>query len=312
MLGGGHKLCFGELLPKLLAGCGGEGYFRGNGVLEFYITYRNYLLNYMPCPSISIALTMNLTQQFFQNVRQHFVTLSCVQRLPDKSEDKSLVFSGFLIEIEDIWLYVTAGHVLRDIRNAIEAGAKFETWRLADKVAIPYEFDLEKWRIIEQEEHGLDYAALWLDPLYCRQLEAGGAVPIPKVGWGNHVTEYDYAVLVGVPSETVKYDQQTIITGRLVMIPLKRSEAPECAGRKAENQFYAQLNDLGDVKDIDGMSGGPVFTLKKTDGEWMYTVIGVQSGWYRDSQLIAACPFSSFGVVLEKAIEYVKASMKAM
>jgi hypothetical protein len=295
-------------LRKVLARCGREVYF----ALQFYRIYRNYLLAFMPYPSMPTASTMNFTQQFFENARQHFVTLSCVQRPHDKSEDKPLIFSGFLIEIENIWLYVTAGHILRDIRKAIEAGSEFETWRLADKAAIPYAFDLEKWLVIEEEKLGLDYAAVWLDPLYCRQLEAGGTVPIPKVAWGDHVIEYDHVVIVGVPSETVKYDQQNILTGRIVLMPLKKAEAPERAGRKAENQFYAKLKESGDVKDIVGMSGGPVFALKKMDGEWRYVVIGVQSGWYSSSQIIAVCPFSPFGVVLEKAIESAKASMKAM
>ena len=88
----------------------------------------------------------------------------------------------------------------------------------------------------------------------------------------------------------MKYDQETIITGRIVVMPLEETEEPADAGRKAENQFYARLKDLGNVKDIDGMSGGPVFALKKVDEEWQYKVIGVQSGWYQNARVIAACP----------------------
>jgi hypothetical protein len=66
---------------------------------------------------------------------------------------------------------------------------------------------------------------------------------------------------------------------------------------------------LGNIKDIDGMSGGPVFALKKVDGVWKYKVIGVQSGWYPSARIIAACPISSFGVALEEAVESAKAAM---
>lgn len=266
----------------------------------------------------SIPSPTSLTQRFFRTVGRHFVTLSCVQRLPGETEEKIFVFSGFLIETGDAWFYVTAGHILRSVRAAIVAGATFDVWRLDDQtagnrykgIAVPYAFDLDRWLVIEDEEFGLDYAAVPLETMYCLQLQAGNAVPIAKDAWGDHVTEHDQWALVGVPSESVGYDQRTIITGRVVVIPLEEAEEPEGAGRKAENQFYARLKDMGNVKDIDGMSGGPVFALKKVDTEWKYTVIGVQSGWYPSAQIIAACPISSFGVAIAEAVESAKASLE--
>jgi hypothetical protein len=128
---------------------------------------------------------------------------------------------------------------------------------------------------------------------------------------GDHVTEHDHWALVGIPSESVVYDQKTIITGRIAVMPLEYAEGPTGAGRKAENQFYARIKDLGNVKDIDGMSGGPIFALKKVDGEWKYKVIGVQSGWYRNTRTVAACPFSSFAAELQSVVESAKASMQS-
>lgn len=135
-------------------------------------------------------------------------------------------------------------------------------------------------------------------------------MPIDKVAWGDHVTSCDQWALVGIPSETIAYDEGTLITGRTVVIPLEPAEAPAHTGRKAENQFYARIRDLGDIKDIDGMSGGPVFALKKVEDVWRYKVIGIQSGWYPSASIIAACPFVSLGAVLEKCVESVKASIK--
>lgn len=259
----------------------------------------------------------SLTGRFFKTVGRHFVTLSCVQRVAGQTEEKILVFSGFLVEVGAVWFYVTAGHILRDIQAALRGGAQFDVWRLDDQTAgnrfkgaaIPYAFDIDKWLVIEDKEIGLDYATVPLETMYCLQLQAGGAVPIDKVAWGDHVTEHDQWALVGIPSETVAYDQKTIITGRIVVMPLEPAEEPAGAGRKAENQFYARLKDLGNVKDIDGMSGGPVFALKKIAGEWKYKVIGVQSSWYPSTCTIAACPFSSLGAELEDLVESVKASI---
>jgi len=254
---------------------------------------------------------------FFNTVGHHFVSLSCVQRQPGKAGEKVHVISGFLVEACGVWFYVTAGHILRDIRTSLDVGDEFDVWRLDDQTAgnrfkgaaIPYAFDIEKWLVIDDEDVGLDYAVLPLDTIYCLQLKAGGAIPIDKVAWGNHVSEHDQWAVVGIPSETVAYDQENIITGRIAVMPLKPTEEPALAGRKAKNQFYARLTDMGSVNDIGGMSGGPVFALKKVEGEWRYKVIGVQSSWYPSARTIAACPFSSLGVALEDLVESAKAQM---
>ncbi len=261
----------------------------------------------------------SLSERFFKAVGRHFVTLSCVQRVAGQTEERILVFSGFLVEAGDAWFYVTAGHILRDIQAALRGGAQFDVWRLDDQTAgnqfkgaaIPYAFDVNKWLIFEDKAIGLDYAIVPLETMYCLLLQAGGAVPIDKVAWGDYVTEHDQWALVGIPSETVAYDQKTTITGRIVVMPLEHADEPAGAGRKAENQFYARLKDLGNVRDIDGMSGGPVFALKKIADEWNYKVIGVQSSWYPSICTIAACPFSSLGMELEALVESVKASMDA-
>ena len=69
-------------------------------------------------------MTASLDERFIKAVGCHFVTLSCVRSLPDGSAEKVLVFSGFLAEAGGAWFYVTAGHILKDIRAAITAGAK--------------------------------------------------------------------------------------------------------------------------------------------------------------------------------------------
>lgn len=158
--------------------------------------------------------------------------------------------------------------------------------------------------MLEDTVLGLDYAAVPLPDFYCNQLFAGGVSAIGRNAWGDHVTEYDHWLLVGIPAETVEYDDKSIITARIVLAPLVAADEPDAAGTKAQNQFYAKLAEGYEpfVKDIDGMSGGPIFALKHSDGIWKYVVIGVQSAWYRSTKVIAACPFSSFGLALELVI----------
>lgn len=259
----------------------------------------------------------NLTRRVAQTVGKHFVTLSCVQYPPADSPAKVLVFSGFVVDVSGEWFYVTAGHILRDIRTALASDSSFDIWRLDDQTAgnrfngkaVPYDFDAESWFVLEDVRTGLDYAAVHLRDFYRLQLEAGGVTPIARNAWSDHVTEHDHWILVGIPSETVEYDGETVITGRVVMSPLVPANEPDLAGDRANNQFYAKPIDGSDqfFNDADGMSGGPVFTLKKVSGQWVYGVMGVQSAWYSTSKILAICPFSSFGLALEEVVAEARA-----
>jgi hypothetical protein len=261
----------------------------------------------------------NLSELLLNTVGRHLLTLSCVQRQPGISEERTLVISGFLVEAGGVWFYVTAGHILKAIRACVAGGVEFDIWRFDYEIAsrplkgppIPYAFDIDKWLVIEDEEIGLDYATVPLETYYCRLLKAGGSIPIDKAAWGDHLTERDQWALIGIPEETVDYDQESIIRARRVVLPLGHAEIPEEAGRKAKNQFYARLMDRGNLTSIRGVSGGPVFGLKKVAGVWKYKVIGVQSGWYERDLIITACPFASFGGALEELVESFKASIEA-
>lgn len=254
----------------------------------------------------------DFTNRVVKTVGRHFVTLSCVQHPPQKDQTRILLFSGFVVEIVGEWFYITAGHILRDIRTAIESGSTFDVWRFGDQTAsnkfndtaIPYSFELEQWLVLEDSETGLDYAAVHLSGLYRKQLEAGEVTAIAKDAWSDHLTDHDHWALIGIPSESVLYDGKTIINARVVLAPLIQADTPPLAEEKAQNQFYAKLIDGSEqfVKDVDGMSGGPIFALKNVSGVWKYSVIGIQSAWYPTSGLLVACPFTSFGLALEKIV----------
>ena len=261
----------------------------------------------------------SFTTRVFRAVARHFVSLSCLQRAPS-GEERSLVFSGFLVAVAGQWFFVAAGHILEAVRDALASGYTFDRWRLDDQtagnafkgMAVPLAFDPDEWLVVENEELGLDYAALPLLEMYRLPLAAGGVQPLVEDAWGDHVTDRDHWLLVGIPRESVSFDGAKTITARVVMAPLSPCDEPEAAGQKVANQFYAKLHDDEDgvVADIDGMSGGPIFGLKNVDDKWKCQVIGVQSGWYQGNRVIAACPFSSFGFALRSLVEEAKRSLE--
>lgn len=90
----------------------------------------------------------NINELFLKAAGRHFVTLSCMQTPPGSTKEHAVLFSGFVIAIDDVWFYVTAGHVPRWIQSSLEAGGKFDVWRLGDQTArgpfkdtgIPFDF----------------------------------------------------------------------------------------------------------------------------------------------------------------------------
>lgn len=261
----------------------------------------------------------DLTKRVVASLGRHFVTLSCQQHLPSIEQPKTLVFSGFVVEILDEWFYMTAGHILEDVRTAKRSGARFDAWRFGDQLAgnafngaaVPYEFDDDKWLSFDDRSAGIDYAVGHIHHFYRRQLEAGGVTAIVRTAWSDHVTKSDHWALVGVPSESVEYDGKTMITARAVLVPLVPTQEPEAAGMKAENQFYARPAEDSEpnFKNPDGFSGAPVFSLTYIDEQWQYKVIGVQSAWYESSGTLAICPFTSFAQSIEDEL---KAAMNSI
>jgi hypothetical protein len=251
----------------------------------------------------------NITADFSRTVGKHFISLSCVQIVDGRRIP--VVSSGFLFDAKGAWFFVTAGHVLREIALALDSGSEFDIWRLDDQAsgnkkqmpAIPYDFDINKWVVIEDKTIGLDYAVLYLEDIYVRQLESGGAEPIRKNAWGDYIQNHDHWVLIGIPSESVHYDGSNTMTAKFSVIPVKESESPPSEKKPSVNRFYAKLVDMGNVTDISGMSGGPIFSLKKIDNTWFYQVIGVQSGWYRQSKIIYACPVKALFEEIEEIVQ---------
>jgi hypothetical protein len=70
-----------------------------------------------------------------KSLGRHLVTLSCVQQVPNDPKEYLPIISGFIVEVLEQWFFVTAGHVITDIRDAVNAGATFDVWRFSDYTA---------------------------------------------------------------------------------------------------------------------------------------------------------------------------------
>jgi hypothetical protein len=264
---------------------------------------------------------MDATKTFFRTAGRHFVTLSYKYTPPRQSASarRTGVISGFMMDIGGLWFYVTAGHVIVEIREAFESGGKFEVWRFDDQTAgnafkgaaVPYDFYVEKWFVLHDDDVGMDYATVHLEGLVRQNLQAGGVVPITKQAWGLYSDpSFTQWVLLGVPAETV-FQRQSAIEAKISLIPVKPTDSPPGAVGSAHNKFFGRLlleshGKASTVKSIEGMSGGPIFATRTVDGKMKYHVIGIQSGWYPKLLTIAACPFPTFASALEKQLRLAK------
>jgi hypothetical protein len=67
--------------------------------------------------------------------------------------------------------------------------------------------------------------------------------------------------------------------------------------------FYGEVIMPQGLTDIDGMSGGPIFSFKRNDlGELKYWLYAVQSSWIKNKSLIAACLMTPFAQMVRDVI----------
>ncbi len=122
-------------------------------------------------------------------------------------------------------------------------------------------------------------------------------------------------MLLGLPEElkTETVSMQTDLGDSLVtnvtavLLHVTRTDKPH---RKLPESAFpwfigqVKTEPLG-VKSIKGMSGGPIFGLKKRDdGQYLYWAVALQSWWDPETRTTYGCPLPIFGRIL---IDYLNA-----
>jgi len=258
---------------------------------------------------------------FLNQFCRHIVCLHGfdVRLVADKNSDgmsrwdpQNFYVSAFVLSIRGTWFLVTAGHVLRELDKRLE-GRRLVRSHLMDGTASgskfpPIPFVLGRtpqWHEYD-EEQGTDYALIPLRDGFVRPLMAGGVIALDEsavCGLNVDATEY---YLLGFPEAAIRTtsqraDGQVHVTTDLgtPLLPIQRLEAPPAHMISKWPRFYAKVPDFisregrtnGVPKSIVGMSGGPIFAVKRTSSRsCTYWVIAVQSGWDEKARVLAACP----------------------
>jgi hypothetical protein len=253
-------------------------------------------------------------EKFTHKLHRHLINLMCLDRgeLALKKYDGSPAiynFSAFVVELEGVWLAVTAGHIFSGLKAAIAAGSKISDWNIDDSSVsngparpYPIHLDLEHVLFFHDDVPGMDYAAFILHPLTVTALRGQGIVPITEDLWeGDDFSEYPHWILTGTPYMPDLLHGRSTYEKYIMCIQLRqREDAPPGIEKKEFQCLYADL-DWDSVEGerkpttVDGMSGGPIFALDivNTSGDYKYKVIGIQSS-RNDSGSIAFCAAPPF------------------
>lgn len=254
-----------------------------------------------------------LAREFARFLCRHLVVLcaeyeALVDGEPHGEPHVSFV-SGFVLEVDDIWCFATAGHILQDERelgDSVRRGRiRVNAWSLVDyfgpqplvRRPTPFHFDMQATCYLHSPEESIDFALIPLRRIYAQSLEANGIVPVSRRNWtGSDQMEFSSYAMLGVPRPPIGSSE---ITPTMVRIDRIR-EIPEGIIPPAPDWLMGTV----DVEfDLAGMSGGPILGLyRNPDGHTAYRVIAIQSGWFPRPQVILGCPIPRFMALVDAAL----------
>jgi hypothetical protein len=221
-------------------------------------------------------------------------------------------FPGFVLALGARWLFVTAGHNMRDLER--EYGKAGNNWvgivwahfapGQSDGVLSPdrsrtrwfyYECD-----VVEAEDCGSysgsrDWGATELTESEKQWFVGAGVKPFRLNDLSTEFDNQSY-IMMGLPVEL--FEKVSIDDTRCL-----NSVDPTIIGLRKRDDLIAWMDrqwfvaDLPDEADIDirGMSGGPLFGIDFTgnDGAWELWIAGIQSHWCPAKRIVFVCPIKT-------------------
>jgi hypothetical protein len=207
-------------------------------------------------------------------------------------------YSGFVIEFLGEWFFLTAGHVLNEIRDTLRACPNGEvrlflqdSFGIHATTDLPVQMDLEHAVIgaFDDDQAGVDIGIIRVSQYYRAHLQKNQVIPVDEATWRYPGDDpYDFYGLLGFPEELTVNETsidprgRTIVGGirpTLVRGTLSKDVSP-IKSAAARPWLGIELTDGKALKSIRGMSGGPVFGFRRgKDSNLRYWVIAVQSWW---------------------------------
>lgn len=244
---------------------------------------------------------------------QHIIPIYFSFQKEEKHQE--FIITSFLFSVSDYWFLLTAGHCFKEIEEKLLKNGWFlnkscmiDCLGLNARFTepIPFPFKIEETIYFPDfldYDLAYDYGLYPLSEYYRKLLLTNNVKPLNEEVWKKESDRFDLYVLVGIPSELIEYDEDDIEFSTNLFYPDTVDFKPAGFSDVSLPQIYAKIHLNDAIRSIEGMSGGPLFGLRKNDnGELRYWLVGLLSRWLPESHYIAVCPTKYIGKIIESLL----------
>lgn len=268
-------------------------------------------------------------RDLFKWFRQFVIGLQVV--CSDGGQLDTTVLSGFILKHEDLFLWVTAGHCIEELKRLKSRCANVGLqWldehpnKKAPSLFVDYDSLIEL--SFSRNDDQLDVGIVVLRPLWQKAFDSNPAKKwLPEPAWrpvqdGCRIRD---AFLIGYPHECMQCTEKLVTKAghryvrgtsascylRVEVIPPRDSD--EYGGFWRKNRIYGRVrvgdDSDGALRSVEGMSGGPLCVIfEQPDGLSSIRVLGIQSAWVQSVQIVSATPFDQVANAVEIAAQRIR------
>jgi hypothetical protein len=218
------------------------------------------------------------------------------------------IFSGFLVSLGELSLWVTAGHIIDNLKKDLsKPQVRIIRMRWWDRLpipgaeSIPINSGIEAFSSNEIGMPEMDFGFVRISGMEEMNLKKNNRVRFftPQAWNKNENTTPEGYYLLGLPSETLiikdnKMEQPEMLIN-FVSLPVTRISPKNSAAGEFWNDpdaFYGQILSFSDKNgyqphDIVNMSGGPIISVERIKNSGIsYRLFAIQRGWLHEKRII--------------------------
>lgn len=219
--------------------------------------------------------------------------------------------SGTLLFIEGALFFLTAGHVLKSLKELRDSQHVFiEGASLADifgskrvsETPIPFDIKNALLCFIDDEELGLDFGVIPIGPHHASLLAKNGVIALSEENWVKQDSvSFDGYAMLGFPAEFVSERISSASTVKIeaTMFAVRRIDSERDTQATKYPRFVGQVSHDLPLKSLVGMSGGLILGFR-TEPKLSYWIVAIQSSWHSETRKIFGCGLPILGSLMTR------------
>lgn len=260
----------------------------------------------------------DIGQRFFRWMCRHLVALTAFYE--SYNADGSihhrdlLAYSGFVMLLHDEAYWVTAGHCLNDFDEILgKPNVKVYDIAFADYFGleaaythhIPFPYEPGRWLRVHRPDLQLDFAIIPLPYLVTQAFIKNNVKAVDRRNWVHQDSlDFKFYRMLGIPKDFVGIDESGNGYMRPASFVVEQLSREDVENPPPDGWFIGRIHPEATIKDIKGMSGGPIFGFREsTAGQWAYHFVAVQSWWRDRSRIVFGCSVPFFAEFLHQLIQ---------